>query len=44
MFDFKKVHEELLKVHPECEYTQKDLQQQWAKIEMQKYRKKGKKL
>ena len=40
MFDFKKVHEELLKLYPECEYTQKDLQQHWAKVEMQNYRRK----
>jgi len=37
-FDFKKVHENFIKAHPECMFSQQDLQKEWAKIEMAKYR------
>ena len=37
-FDFEQVHAEFVKTHPECEYTIKELQQQWTQTEMQRYR------
>ncbi len=37
-FDFAKVHQELVKLHPECGMTQGELQRKWAAVEMQRYR------